>query len=91
MLKMIIQEVRQAYHSLLGAAKRVPVSQKNIALAEKNLAAAKKQFELGAAVINHVAEYNLSLAEVKKRYIMALIDFEIAKAELTRAKGGRLF
>ena len=56
----------------------------------ENLHSAKRQFELGATTINEVAEYNLDLADAKKEYINALIDFEIAKAELKWAAGEEL-
>jgi outer membrane protein TolC len=74
----------------MGASKRIPLSQKSIAIAEKNLHSAKRQFELGATTINEVAEYNLDLADAKKEYTNALIDFEIAKAELKWAAGEEL-
>ncbi|MGA1839231.1 MAG: TolC family protein [bacterium] len=89
--QIIIQEVQQAYNCLIGAAERIILSEHNITLAEKNLKAAKRQFEVGAATINLVAEYNLSLAETRERYINALIDFEIAKAKLQWAIGEELF
>lgn len=88
--QIITQEIRRAYYDLMGASKRIPLSQKSIAIAEKNLHSAKRQFELGATTINEVAEYNLDLADAKKEYINALIDFEIAKAELKWAAGEEL-
>ncbi|MEW5801090.1 MAG: TolC family protein [bacterium] len=87
MRQSIIRQVRKAYNSLIGAAKRVTLLQQSIGLAERNLEAAKKQFALGAATIHEVAEYNVSMAETKKEYINALIDYEMAKAELAWARG----
>ncbi|MBI3815331.1 MAG: TolC family protein [Nitrospinae bacterium] len=88
--QLIITEVRRAYNNMVGTAERINTLQRNLSLSEKNLEAAKKQFELGVITINQVAEYNISLADTKKRYINALIDFEIAKGELKWASGEEL-
>ena len=88
--QLILTEVRRAYNNMIGKAEMVNILHKNVTFAEKNLETAKKQFELGVITINQVAEYNISLSDTRKRYINALIDFEIAKAELRWASGSEL-
>ncbi|MEW6380659.1 MAG: TolC family protein [bacterium] len=90
MRQSIIHQVREAYNSLIGAGERVTIFQKNVALAGVNLDTAKKRFALGAATIHEVAEYNVSMAETRKKYINALMDYELARAELKWARGEAL-
>lgn len=86
----IIQEIKEAYNNLIGAIERIEVIQKNITLTERSLKAAKKQFELGIIDTRQVIEYNNRLADVKKPYFDALVDYAIAKAKLKWATGDDL-
>lgn len=85
--RIIAANVRVAYNSMVGAAERIDTLKKSLSLAGKNLEVAKKQFELGVMTINQVAEYNLSMADTQKRYLNAIIDFEVARREYRWALG----
>ena len=86
----ILAGIKRAQYYITDTAERINTLFRNLSLAEKNLEAAKKQFELGVMTINQVAEYNVSCADTRKRYISALIDFEIANTEYRWALGENL-
>jgi outer membrane protein TolC len=65
-------------------------SERNVSLARRNLDAVLKEFELGVATVDKVADYNISLVNAERRHVMSLIDFELAEAKLKWAVGDEL-
>ena len=86
----IVHDVTQAFATLKSKSQEVANSERNVLLAEKNLDAVLKEFELGVATVDKVADYNISLVTARKTHIMSLIDFEISKARLKWAVGDEL-
>ncbi len=85
--QIILAGIKRSHYTMTDSVERITTLFRNLSLSEKNLEAAKKQFELGVMTLVQVAEYNLSLADTRKRYICAIIDFEIAKTEYRWALG----
>lgn len=86
--KEIIKEVRNAYYRLALSNKRIEKVEENVGLAKENLRIAQVQLRLGEITANELNDYQIVLNQTRTRYIEALIDAEIAKAELFRTRGG---
>ncbi|MBU1486524.1 TolC family protein [bacterium] len=86
--KEIVKEARKAYYQLISAKERIQAIKENVELAQENLRIGKLQFKVGTITSNEVNNYQVSLSEVKTKYIGALIDYEIAKARLEWTMGG---
>jgi outer membrane protein TolC len=87
---IIIHEVAQAYTTLKSRSDEVTGAERNVSLAQRNLDAVLKEFELGVATVDKVADYSISLASARRRHVISLIDFEIAEAKLKWAVGDEL-
>ncbi|HAV42929.1 TPA: hypothetical protein DCX15_02800 [bacterium] len=85
--KEIVKEIRNACSKLILSRRRIEKTGKNVDLAEENSRIARLQFKMGAITSNEVNNYQVVLSQARTKHIEALIDYEIARAELEWAMG----
>ncbi|MFH1562659.1 MAG: TolC family protein [Nitrospirota bacterium] len=85
----IMLEVRQAYLSLNEAEKNIEVAQGAIGQAEENLRISEEMYKEGVSTTTDVLDAQTLLTQSKTNYYQALYDYNLARARLQKAMGGR--
>jgi outer membrane protein len=80
-------EVRQAHSSLTEADQLVQASKKVVDQAEESLRIAKSRLDVGASTQLDVLEAQVALTQARTNVVLALHDYHVAYARLTRATG----
>jgi outer membrane protein TolC len=80
-------EVRTAGRGVTSGAERIAAARKNVELQERKLDAERKKFENGMSTSFEVLTFQTDLANAQLRLIQALIDYQVARAELERVTG----
>ncbi|MBU0701464.1 TolC family protein [bacterium] len=85
----IALEVKQAYLSLSEAEKNIEVAHGAIGQAEEGLRITEEMYKEGCATNTDVLDSQTMLTQVKTNYYQALYDYNLARARLQKAVGGR--
>lgn len=85
--KQITLQVQNAYLSLQEAEGRVRATGKSIEQAKETLRIAKGSYKLGTGISRDVIDAQVALTQSQTNYIQALIDVQLAKADLERVIG----
>jgi outer membrane protein TolC len=83
-------EIRNAVRNVKSNFKRIQAYQAARKLAEKNLKAEEKRLDVGLSTNYTVLQYQRDLARAKSNEIRAIIDYNLALAELDRVLGTTL-
>ncbi len=83
----ILVEVREAVRNVETSIKRVSVTRGARELAQKKLEAEEKKLAVGLSSVREILRFQDDLSREQSREIRALTDYNIALANLDRAKG----
>jgi len=90
LVKQITLQVQRAYLSLKEAESRVSTTEKSIEQAKENLRIVEGSYELGTGISRDVIDAQVALTQAQTNDIQALIDVQLAKADLERAIGAKI-
>jgi len=85
--KQITLQVQKAYLSLKEAESRVSVTEKSVEQAKESLRIVEGSYELGTGISRDVIDAQVALTQAQTNYLQALIDVQLAKADLERIVG----
>ncbi|MBU2600057.1 TolC family protein [bacterium] len=85
----ITLEVRQAYLSMEETKKNIDVAQKSIGQAEEGLRITEEMYKEGCATNTDVLDSQTMLTQTRTNYYQALYDYNLARAKLQKAMGGK--
>jgi len=85
--KQIALQVQKAYLSLREAEGRISTTEKSVEQAKESLRIAEGSYNLGTGISSDVIDVQVALTQSQTNYIQALIDVQLAKADLERAIG----
>ena len=85
--KQITLQVQKAYLSLKEAESRVSVTGKSVEQAKESLRIVQGSYELGTGISRDVIDAQVALTQAQTNYLQALIDVQLAKADLERTAG----
>jgi outer membrane protein TolC len=83
----IEMEVREAYRQVITDKKRVKTTDTAKNLEKRKLEIEEEKYRLGISTSHDVLEFQADLAEARRRYILAIIDYKKSLAELSRRTG----
>ena len=83
----IALEVRQAYHSMGEAEKRIATNKLAVEQATEDYQIAEYGYRVGVSTNLDVIDAELALTQAKTNYIQALYDYNTSKAQLDKARG----
>jgi len=90
LVKQITLQVQRAYLSLKEAESRVSTTEKSIEQAKENLRIVEGSYKLGTGISRDVIDAQVALTQAQTNNIQALIDVQLAKADLERAIGAQI-
>ena len=90
LVKQITLQVQRAYLSLKEAESRVSTTEKSIEQAKENLRIVEGSYKLGTGISRDVIDAQVALTQAQTNYLQALIDVQLAKADLERAIGAKI-
>lgn len=82
-----IREVRQLVNSMDEARERLGVAHENVARSREDLRLAQEKFRVGAGTILDTITAESDLTATRANEVQAVVDYLIARANLTRATG----
>ena len=85
--KQITLQVQKAYLSLKEAESRVSVTAKSVEQAKESRRIVEGSYKLGTGISRDVIDAQVALTQAQTNDIQALIDVQLAKADLERAVG----
>ena len=85
--KQITLQVQKAYLSLKEAESRVSVTAKSVEQGKESLRIVEGSYKLGTGISRDVIDAQVALTQAQTNYLQALIDVQLAKADLERAVG----
>jgi len=80
-------EVRQSYLALRQAQRKVPVAQEGVSQAEENYRVAQSRFKAGNATSTDLLDAEVTLLQAGMNRAAALVDLELARAQLVKSLG----
>lgn len=80
-------ETTQSYLNLEQAKERIEVSRRGVAQAEENYRVSNRRYNEGLVINSDMLDAAVAVAQAKVTYTQALVDYELAKANLERAIG----
>jgi len=83
--KKITLQVQKAYLSLKEAEGRVSTTEKSVEQAKESLRIVEGSYKLGTGISRDVIDAQVALTQAQTNYIQALIDVQLATADLERA------
>lgn len=85
--QQVVQEVLDAVDRLSAGWDRILAAQQAVALNTRTLAAERRQFDVGRSNSVNVLDADTRLAEARLTEIQAVVDYQIAQADLAVATG----
>jgi outer membrane protein TolC len=80
-------EVTQSYLNLKKTVEQIGVSAEGVKQAQENYRVTNEKFKSGLALNSDVLDAELSLLQAKTNYTQALVDYELANAQLVKSIG----
>ncbi len=80
-------EVTQDYYNLIKASEKVTVSQETVQQAKENYKVTDDKFKQGMALNSELLDAETALKQARTNYTQALVDYELAKAQIEKATG----
>jgi outer membrane protein len=80
-------ETTQSYLNLEQAKERIEVSRRGVAQAEENYRVSNRRYNEGLVINSDMLDAAVAVAQAKVTFTQALVDYELAKANLERATG----
>ncbi|MFQ6092958.1 MAG: TolC family protein [bacterium] len=82
--KIVERQIRDAVRRLEEAANRVEILKASVEVAQKSYDITRQRFEAGAVTSERLMDAQIALARAKKDDLEALIDYQLALADLKR-------
>ncbi len=83
-------DVTQSYFNLVKAKEKVFVTKQGVSQAEENYRVTDEKFKQGLALNSELLDAEAALMQAKTNYAQAVVDYELAQAQLEKATGGKL-
>jgi len=80
-------EVTQDYYNLVKASEKVIVAEEAVKQAEENYRVTDDKFKQGITLNSELLDAETALKQVRTNYTQALVDYELAKAQIEKATG----
>jgi outer membrane protein TolC len=80
-------EVTQDYYNLIKASEKVMVSEETVNQAEENYRVTDDRFKQGITLNSELLDAETALKQARTNYTQALVDYELAKAQIEKATG----
>jgi outer membrane protein TolC len=82
-------DVTQNYYNLVKAKEKVLVTQQTVSQAEENYRVTDDKFKQGLTLNSELLDAEVALVQAKTNYAQSVVDYELAKAQIERATGGK--
>ena len=82
-------DVTQNYYNLIKAKEKVLVTQQTVSQAEENYRVTDDKFKQGLTLNSELLDAEVALVQAKTNYAQSIVDYELAKAQIERATGGK--
>jgi len=82
-------EVTQDYYNLIKASEKVMVSEETVNQAEENYRVTDDKFKQGITLNSELLDAETALKQARTNYTQSLVDYELAKAQIEKATGGK--
>ncbi len=86
----IVLEVNSNYLSLVQSKDKIAVAEESVSQAKENYRVTDETFKKGLALNSDLLDSEVALLQANTNYIQALVDYELAKAQLEKSIGGNL-
>ena len=86
----IVLEVNSNYLSLVQSKDKIAVAEESVSQAQENYRVTDETFKKGLALNSDLLDSEVALLQANTNYIQALVDYELAKAQLEKSIGGNL-
>ncbi len=83
-------DVTQSYFNLVKAKEKVFVTKQGVSQAEENYRVTDEKFKQGLTLNSELLDAEAALMQAKTNYAQAIVDYELAQAQLEKATGGKL-
>jgi len=83
-------DVTQSYFNMVKAKEKVTVTKQAVGQAEENYRVTDEKFRQGLTLNSELLDAEAALMQTKTNYAQAIVDYELAKAQLEKATGGKL-
>ncbi len=84
----ITLEVTQNYYNLIKAKEKVFVTEQTVSQAEENYRVTDERFKQGLTLNSELLDAEAALMQVRTNHAQAIVDYELAKAQLEKSTGG---
>ncbi len=81
-------EVTQNYYNLIKAKEKVFVTEQTVSQAEENYRVTDERFKQGLTLNSELLDAETALMQAKTNHAQAIVDYELAKAQLDKSTGG---
>ncbi len=82
-------EVTQDYYNLVKAKEKVFVSEQTVSQAEENYRVTDEKYKQGLTLNSELLDAEAALKQARTGYAQSVVEFELAKARLEKATGGK--
>jgi outer membrane protein len=82
-------DVTQNYYNLIKAKEKVLVTQQTVSQAEENYRVTDEKFKQGLTLNSELLDAEVALVQAKTNYAQSIVEYELAKAQIERATGGK--
>lgn len=82
-------EVTQNYYNLIKAKEKVFVTDQAVNQAEENYRVTDERFKQGLTLNSELLDAETALMQARTNHAQAIVDYELAKAQLERSTGGK--
>lgn len=83
-------DVTQSYFNLVKAKEKVSVTKQAVNQAEENYRVTDEKFKQGLTLNSELLDAEAALMQAKTNYAQAVVDYQLAQAQLEKATGGKL-
>ncbi len=83
-------DVTQSYFNMVKAKQKVSVTKQAVSQAEENYRVTDEKFRQGLTLNSELLDAEGALMQAKTNYAQAVVDYELAQAQLEKATGGKL-
>ena len=79
----------EASRQLIKAKEKVLVTEQTVSQAEENYRVTEEKFRHGLTLNSELLDAEVALVQAKTNYAQSVVDYELAKAQIERATGGK--
>jgi outer membrane protein len=82
-------DVTQNYYNLVKAKEKVMVTEQTVSQAEENYRVTDDKFKQGLTLNSELLDAEVALVQAKTNNAQSIVDYELAKAQIEKATGGK--